>query len=527
MMALLQGAIHGQSSENNIPYLSGNGSSAHLMVDGNPFIMLAGELHNSSSSGNIYMDSVWERLAGLHLNTVLASVTWELIEPEEGKFDFSNVDNLVAKARQHNLKLVFLWFGTWKNACSSYSPSWVRKDTKRFVRSESSEGKKLNNISCLSVEACNADAKAFAMLMRHLKEIDGNIHTVLAIQVENEPGIRGDSRDRSQLANVAFTKAVPARLMDFLSHKKENLIPEMKQIWASSGFKTKGTWEEIFGKDADLTFMAWNTASYLDKVASAGKAEYPLPMYANSWLDTNGSVPGDFPSGGPIARMIPVWQAAAPHIDLLAPDIYRSDFDRVCEMFKQMGNALFIPEVMPDSLAAAKAFYAIGQGAICYSPFAIDDIRFFHQEDHLSQSYLMLSTLMPFLQKYQGTGQMAGLIGKRGAKKEILLGNFKLLIDFTGMSNSGLPGYGLIIALSGDEYLVAGRGFTVTFLSVKEAPGRTEILSAYDLIYQNSIWIKDRRLNGDETGEGSDHNIQLRLTEDKLNVRTASVFYYQ
>jgi hypothetical protein len=434
-----------------------------------------------------------------------------------GKFDFSGVDNLIRNARQHNLKLVFLWFGTWKNACSSYAPAWVRTDTRRFPRSETSAGAKLNNLTCLGAETCNADSRAFASLMKHIREFDSNEHTVLTIQVENESGIRGDSRDRSELANSAFGKAVPESLMNFLMQNREQLMPELKQAWAGSGFKTKGTWAEIFGKEADLTFMAWNTACYIDKVAAAGKKEYPLPMYANSWLDTEGSVPGDFPSGGPIAKVIPVWKAGAPHLDFLAPDIYRPDFDVVCGLFQRSGNSLFIPEVMPDSVAAAKAFYAIGQGAVCYSPFAIDNQKFYRKNDLLAESYKALSALMPYIEKYQSSGAMA----------ELALGKFRLQVDFTGTENAKLPGYGLVIALSENEYLVAGKGMTVTFLSGPEAPGRTEILSAYDLVYRNRKWIKDRRLNGDETGEGSDHNIQLRFLEDAIGVKTATVFYYE
>jgi hypothetical protein len=524
LMLPFSGSLWGQSP---VPYLSGNGSAKQLMVDGKPFIMLAGELHNSSASGPVYMEPVWERLAGMNLNTVLASVTWEMIEPEEGRFDFSVVDNSITNARQHNLKLVFLWFGTWKNACSSYAPAWVRKDTQRFPRSESPAGAKLNNLTCFGTETCNADSRAFASLMKHIREFEGNEHTVLTIQVENESGIRGDSRDRSEQANNAFGKDVPETLMSFLLRNKDQLMPELKQAWAESGFKTKGTWAEIFGKEADLTFMAWYTACYIDKVAAAGKKEYSLPMYANSWLDTEGSVPGDYPSGGPIAKMVPVWKAGAPHLDLLAPDIYRSDFDVVCGLFQRSGNPLFIPEVMPDSVAAAKAFYAIGQGAICYSPFAIDNQKFFNKNDQLAKSYEVMSALMPYLEKYQTTGTMAGLIGKRGERKELNLGKFRLQVDFTGTENSRLPGYGLVIALADNEYLVAGKGMKVTFISATPAPGRTEILSAYDLVFRNGEWIKDRRLNGDETGEGSDHNIQLRFLEDEIGVKTARVFYYE
>jgi hypothetical protein len=514
-------------SENSLPVLKGTGCDRKLYVNGEPFIMLAGELHNSSASGNLYMEKVWDRLVIVNLNTVLASVTWEMTEPEEGKFDFSNVDQLISQARQHNLKLVFLWFGTWKNACSSYAPAWVRTDTRRFPRSESSSGAKLNHLSCLGMETCNADARAFASLMKHIREVDIKEHTVLAIQVENEAGIRGDSRDRSKLANANFEMKVPGSLMKHLEINMENLLPGFELNIQGDSTKSGNTWEEVFGKDAGLVFMAWNTAAYIDRVAEAGKKEYPLPMYANSWLDTEGSVPGDYPSGGPIAKMIPVWQAAAPHLDFLAPDIYRPDFDVVCGMFKQAGNPLFIPEVIPDPMAPAKAFYAIGQGALCFSPFAIDNRHFFNADDHLARSYRILSDLMPYIKEYQGTARMAGFMGRSGEHRQIRLGDYWLHIDFVGTEDSALPGYGLAIAMPGGEFLVSGARMTVSFVSAMESGGRTEILSAYDMVYNNLAWIKDRRLNGDETGEGSDHNIQLRFTDDEIGVKTATIFYYE
>lgn len=315
--------------------------------------------------------------------------------------------------------------------------------------------------------------------------------------------------------------------MDFLKKNKEQLIPEMLAIWDKSNFRTEGTWTEIFGSNADLVFMAWNTASYIDKVAAAGKAVYPIPMYANAWLDQKVSKPGDYPSGGPIAKMVSVWKAAASHIDILAPDIYRPDFANVCNMFHQMSNPLFIPEVLSSLDCSANVFYAIGQSAICFSPFGIDDPKWFLADDPIGKSYQLLLRLMPYLQQYQGTGKMAGLVGAKDEKQEIILGKYKLLINFTGNQNPELPGYGLVIALSDDEFLVAGKGIIVTFLSGKELPKRTEVLAAYELVYKNNIWVKQRRLNGDETGSGSDHNIQLQLTDEQPSVKTAKVFSYQ
>ena len=105
------------------------------------------------------------------------------------------------------------------------------------------------------------------------------------IQVENEMGMPGDSRDRSPVANQAYEGPVPKELMDYLQRHKETLIPELRQVWEKAGFKPAGTWEEVFGKGVatDEIFMGWNFAHYVGRVAEAGKAEYPLPMYMNAW----------------------------------------------------------------------------------------------------------------------------------------------------------------------------------------------------------------------------------------------------
>ncbi|MCE5345160.1 MAG: DUF5597 domain-containing protein [Bacteroidales bacterium] len=530
LASLLLFCINSAYCQNNtkIPYLQKTGISKQLILDGKPFIMLAGELHNSSSSNLAYMDSIWSRMVSFHLNTLLAPVTWEMIEPEEGKFDFTNVDSLIIKAREYNLHLVFLWFGTWKNACSTYPPLWVRQNTKRFKRAQSVKGENLNAISCFSTETNKADAKAFASLMRHIKEFDGNIHTVLTIQVENESGLRYMSRDHSPLADEAFKNPVPNQLIDFLKKNRNTLIPEFDAIWRSNGYKTIGNWTEIFGNDADEVFMAWYTGQYIEKVAEAGKAEYPLPMYANAWLDGGKAKAGDYPSGGPVAKMIPVWQAAAPHIDMLAPDIYRPDFAFVCDTFTRMGNPLFIPETSFGSIAAENIFYAIGKGAICFSPFAIDNINRVPLTTPIADSYLLLSHLIPYLQKYQYTDKLIGFLGKKGETLTCDLGNYSLSINFTGNSfNIDTISCGLLIATSDDEFIAAGSGYTVTFLTKSVSKPHAEIDYAYELIYKNGQWIRERRLNGDETGVGSIHNIALRMEEKKLTVKTAKIFSYE
>ena len=268
-----------------IPHLIKKGPNASLIVDGKPFLMFAAELHNSSSSSLAHMKPEWPRLAAIPLNTVLTPLSWELIEPKEGTYDFSLVDGLILGARASNLHIVFLWLASWKNGMSSYAPVWVKADTKRFPRLVE-DGQEVEILSTLGNETMQADAHAFAALMRHIKEVDGEKHTVLIMQVENEVGVLGDTRDRSAAANRAFESDVPTELTSYLTHHREELFPDLRDLWNSNGSRTSGTWQQVFGTTyrADEVFMAWNYGRYINHVAAAGKAEYPLPCMLNTWL---------------------------------------------------------------------------------------------------------------------------------------------------------------------------------------------------------------------------------------------------
>jgi beta-galactosidase GanA len=232
------------------------------------------------------MKPIWPKLVASKFNTVLTGVSWAQIEPQEGKFDFSVLDGVIRDARSYNLCLVLLWFGSWKNSLSSYAPDWLKKDFERFPRAQVAGGKSIELLSPFSDANRDADARAFAALMRHVNAVDGQQHTVIMIQVENEVGMHGDSRDRSPAANRAFAAPVPKELMDYMQQHKDTLIPEFRQVWEAAGFKTSGTWEEVFGKSAvtDGIFMAWHISRYIGRVAEAGKAEYPLPMFCNAAL---------------------------------------------------------------------------------------------------------------------------------------------------------------------------------------------------------------------------------------------------
>ncbi|MBK7257736.1 MAG: beta-galactosidase, partial [Ignavibacteriae bacterium] len=311
-----------------IPHLQKQGAATQLIVGGKPFLMLGGELGNSSASDLKYMSAVWPRLKAMHLNTVLMPVYWELIEPEEGVFDFTLVDGLIAQARANDITIVVLWFGTWKNSMSCYAPLWAKTAQKRFPRARTSDGRAVEIMTPFSKDNRDADARAFAAFMKHLRAVDGTTHTVVMIQVENEIGMIPEARDHSPEADRAFAQQVPPELLAFMQKHKAALTDELQKAWAGGGGRGAGTWEDVFGKGpaTDEIFMAWHFGRYTDAVAQAGKAEYPLPMYVNAALIRPNYKPGQYPSAGPLPHLMDVWKAAAPQIDFLAPDIYFPNF---------------------------------------------------------------------------------------------------------------------------------------------------------------------------------------------------------
>jgi hypothetical protein len=529
-----------------LPQIRPNGAAKQLFVDDKPFIVLGGELHNSSASSIEYMKTIWDKLAAMHLNTVIGTVSWELIEPDEGKFDFSLVDSQIEEARQHNMRLVLIWFATWKNAGSSYVPQWVKADRKRFppmLLNIASKGRGISSmlatymeqqgtgpLSPLGEETLKADKNAFRMLMRHIKQTDPQ-HTVIMMQVENEAGSLGDSRDRSPVAEAAWKEQVPAALMNYLSNNKSSLLPEMQQAWGRNGYKTSGTWAEVFGSDAraDEVFMAYYIARFIGDVAKAGKAELNIPMYANAWLgpQPGQDVPGQWPSGGPVAGVLDVYHAAAPSLDFLSPDIYVEDFKGTGALYTRAGNPLFIPEARDQ---VGNLFWALGNdAALGWSPFGVEDLN---PEGQVAQAYKLLSGFLPQLADWQAAGKVRSLLVLDGEKPQpVSLGGYKITLSRprmplpagagAGTSEAGqnparaseLPGavslnsramlndtrpFALVVNTAPNEFLFIGANGDPTFEVESPGASRVTVLSRDEGRYEHGHWVPGRRLNGDE-----------------------------
>jgi hypothetical protein len=553
------------ASDFDAPHLQKQGTATQMFVDGRPFLMLAGELGNNSATSLDYMKPVWPQLVASKLNTVLAGVSWGQIEPSEGQFDFTVVDGIIQQARSHNLHLVLLWFASWKNGLSSYPPPWVKKDFERFPRAQIAEGaapwpvltisqvpraKVTGNLSVellspVSDANRDADARAFAALMRHVKQMDGRKHTVIMIQVENEVGMQGDTRDHSPAANRAFAGPVPAELMDYLQRHKDTLIPEFRRVWEAAGFKTSGTWQEVFGKGiaTDEIFMAWHFARYVGGVARAGKAEYPIPMYVNAALPrtsalgdtavtgTEPGVTGYFAVGGPMDDLLDVWRAGGPAIDILSPDAY-NDFSDWCAKYDRSGNPLFIPESRGGPEGAARMIYAFGRhNAVGYSPMGIE--RAAAPDPELTAAYDLITQLAPLISEHQGNGTMSAVLLRSPSDppQKVPVGKYTLEVAYitprriageAPPQGNRTPAVAIFIAAGPDEYYAAGSGLTVSFSPNTPGPPLAGLATVEEGAFVKGRWVPGRRLEGDDSDEG-----QFLMLGSKKAIQHFTLYRYR
>jgi beta-galactosidase GanA len=519
---LLLGGATAEAQTAPLPRVVESGGRHALLVDGQPFLMLGAQVNNSSNYPAMLPD-VWQVVDPLHANAVEIPVAWEQVEPVEGRFDFSFVDALLPEARQHNVRLVLLWFGAFKNTSPSYAPEWVKGDTKRFPRMITKEGETHYVLSPMSRSTLRSDSRAFAALMRHLREVDQR-HTVVMVQVENETGSYQSPRDFSPEANRLFAETIPAEL-------------------AKRAGKS-GTWSQVYGWKAEQAFNAWYTARYVDQVAAAGQAELDLPMYANAALsnpfDEKAAIYSA--SGGPNWNVIDIWKAGAPHLSLVAPDIYDRD-DKVyraqLDHYARPDNALLVPENGNAPEYSRFLWLALGKGAIGWAPFGMDATGY--SNFPLGAKQLDADTLEAFASKYRLLQPIARdwarlalehqTIGfakpKDGSDQTATLGRWKVTamygmwefgerdwtwIDMPPNPKKDLPvGGAALIQLGPDEFLVAGSDVRIRFGLDKAAAGENvQFVSVEEGTFENGRWVMKRRWNGDQIDYG------LNLTQPVL-----------
>ncbi len=468
------------------------------------------------------MPAVWKVIDGLGVNTVEMPVYWETLEPREGQFDYAQVDMLLAQARQHHKHLVLLWFGTWKNGSFGYTPQWIKLAPERFPLVLQPDGTALFSLSPFGQATLAADEHAFSMLMGHLKSADPQ-HTVLMVQVENETGVWGGTRDHSKPAEEAFAQPVPQVVLNAMGRTDAH-----------------GSWSQVFGRDADEYFCTWSIARYVEQVAKAGKTAYPLPMYVNAALrdPIHPGGQGSFESGAPTFDVLQLWHALTPSIDGIEPDIYMPQYPQVHAVLQQYAlpwNAFFVPETGNQPIYAHYFFAALGAGAFGWSPFGMDATGYTNYP--LGAAAMDAATLAPFAQNYAAVapiaselpqwiaeGRVFGVAEDPASHRESIAlpttlpasAHWKPIVSYglpsfytteqapgnTTPDGKPLPeGEALIVALGPDEFLVTGFHCRIDFMPVPQG-GQRMFLSVEEGRYRNGAWVRDRIWNGDQTDYG-------------------------
>ena len=539
---LLAGAAHAadMAAAPELPRLLEKDGRHALMVDGAPFLMLAGQAHNSSNYPGA-LPKVWAALRDAHANTLEMPIAWEQVEPKEGEFDFSFLDTLVTQARENDIRLVIVWFGTWKNTGPGYLPEWVKFDNQRFPRMKDKDGKTVYSHSPFAEQTLALDRRAFVKMMEHIKKIDSGQRTVIMVQVENEVGTYGVPRDHGERAEAAFKQPVPAAV---LARQK----PKVAGV-------TSGSWRQVYGDYADQYFHSWAIASYIETIAKAGREVYDLPMFVNAALrepsvDGKPAAPwkGNFASGGPTYDVIDIYKAAAPHIDFAAPDIYMPESSKVTSILKSYqrpDNALMVPEMGNAPGYARYVYQAFGMGALGVAPFGLD--YFEYSNYPLGSKFTDRRMVEPFATVYgvfapmqrqwarwAFEGRTRGVAeGDDRAPQTVAMNGWKATVSFREFqfgerqylkdkseyqSGTEKPNGGVALAQVGEnEFIIVGQQVRVKFAGDGANAGKSSMLARVEQgrFDANGRWVMERNWNGDQT----DYGLNLPATPVVLKVR--------
>jgi hypothetical protein len=502
------GSAQSTTSNHPAPRIVEQAGRHALLVDDAPYLVLGAQINNSSAWPS-ELSKVWPALAEIHANTVEAPVYWEQLEATPGQYDFSIVDQLIEGARTHDLHLILLWFGTWKNGEMHYVPDWIKTDTVKYPRVINAAGEPIDVLSADGAATLQADQKAFTALMLHLAAVDSQAHTILMVQLENESGIIGSPRDFAPAANRAFNAPVPPELLRDLH------------------IKTSGNWREVFADRAEEAFQAYSQARYINQIAEAGKRAFNIPIYCNVWVsypikelpERQVPQPGlGYPSGGPAQRILPMWKALTPSVDVIAPDIYSDDraFDEsLFSTYSRPDNALWIPEVGRGDSFAPLLFEALGHGAIGLSPFGVDWVSGKDSSPLAKEhgiNFALLSPMSRELARLNFEGKLQTAVEAPGMEvQDLQFGPWHASLRFGFPQHDGAPppgdsdrsGRALIAQLGPDEFLITGVNVSFAFHVADRLPGfRMQILSAEEGTYVQGKWQKIRLLNGDQTDRG-------------------------
>lgn len=554
------------------PRLVKKGTAVQIEANGQRMLMIGGELGNSSATTLADCQRIFPKLHAMGLNTVLVPAYWHLVEPEEGAFDFSTVKNVIDEARKNELKVVFLWFGAWKNSMSCYAPEWFKRDTKRFPRAHALDGRPVEEASSLSANVLAADKRAFCRLMEYIRDYDSLEQTVIMMQVENEIGMIDVPRDYSADATKMYNSPVPQAFYDYIKRNTKKLHPHIAKKLRTM---KHGTWPEMFGDDiyTEEMFQAWTYAVYAEQMAAAGRMAYNLPMYVNVALNSRNRKPGEYPSGGPLAHLVDIWQCGAPSIDVMALDLYDKGFRDWTARYHMPNadvpytmNPLFIPEIRLEDQDGVRALYAFGEhDAMGFCPFSIEDYTFSSAPTHdasltkedlakddqlnlfsqkvsalppLVASYRLLQQAQHIILEHQGTEDIRGVLLDNDMRETSLTTADGICLTIRhsyslgwepGAKTAEWPEAGcIIIRLDKEDYLVIGSGVVITY-EKEGVQGRTPqdgerigLAACREVEYRNGVQHTLRHLSGDQTHQGR----HVRIPVNQWQIQHFRLYQY-
>jgi len=512
-----------------IPQLVKKGDKFSFMVDGKPFIILGGQVDNTAAFPD-RMERDRDAFRVMNLNTVEYPVYWNVIEPEEGKFDFTGFDQILRGIRSQGLRGDILWFGSWKNGAMDWAPNWVKGDPSRFPRVLDRAGQPIRVLSPLSKTNMEADRKAYTAMMRHLKEVDEADRTVILVQVENEPGLLGSVRDYSPESNKLFQGPVPASLVTGLKKKP-------------------GTWKEVFGRTAEESFTAYYLSSYINEVAKAGKEIYPLPTYVNVWNGGYGTNdnwekfdrPGEsYPSGGAVSHMLDLWKANVTAIDMMASDIYHQNpitYLKILSNYTRPDNPLLIIET-GSGIAPRAFFYAVADfAAIGFGPFGVDDAATNLQPDMagIAADFGLFKSTIPVITELQGTPHLKSAVEETGTgARNLIFSNYDVLVHFHPPSFMPAAAVGqaaaaparpepsaraMVAELGPDEFLVMGFESSVEWRPVQGSNYTAgQFVSVEEGHYESGVW-KTTFIGDTSQGDYSGPIVRLSAKGNLMRVK--------
>lgn len=503
--------------------------------NGKEMMMIGMQAHNSST-GTFMMEKTARAAELFHANTLEVPVYWYKVEPDRDVYDMTQVKELIDFTRQCGKKLIILWFATSKNGHPNYAPEYIKLHPETYQVAVGSNGAWVASLSPHCMATLERDKKAFCKLAEFIKEYDEKEKTVIALQIENEMGYANTDRDYSRMAEEDYQNPVPEEIREI--RLADDGLSEI-----SEEEKKRFSWKGCFGRHSAEAFSAWYHGKYIGSIAKAGKEIYDIPMYTNVMVMENGCEENGYSynGGAAVSRVLDIWKAAAPELDLLCPDIYnqvKEDYMRICNAYNRPDNALIIPESSclgeanaMNMIRAVTDFQAVG--VACFGAESVLDNAEELLTDSRSVAITMrtIAALSPLLIKYHGTDRIHGIVQEEFASNQyIKLPGFHVQAKFFSANpvtyrlgtainlkndenkwNLTMRGRGILIQTGDYEFYLAGAGVEVEFikrphpsdekafihLSSRQS-GQLNYLSVEEGHFEGETWVTDYERCGDE-----------------------------